>query len=103
LTPRRARPISDTISNIGNTPMGTNQSHPARRRPATPQFETFNPELITDRMAVRMIEDAERKGLPCWHHHRRHVRHTGGVIAAVVRLQGIFTTDRQAVQGRSTR
>ena len=45
------------------------------------KIETFNPgNSIKDRMAVRMIEDAERAGTAeAWRHdHRGHVRATPG-------------------------
>ena len=61
------RPISDTILGaIGNTPMVRINHIPRGVVPATvlAKLETFNPgNSIKDRMAVRMIEDAERKGL----------------------------------------
>src|SRR5262245_66283658 len=61
------RPICDTILDaIGNTPM-VRINHITRDViPATvlAKLETFNPgNSIKDRMAVRMIEDAEKKGL----------------------------------------
>jgi len=61
------RPICDTILDaIGNTPM-VRINHITRDViPATVlvKLETFNPgNSIKDRMAVRMIEDAEKRGL----------------------------------------
>jgi cystathionine beta-synthase len=61
------RPICDTILDaIGNTPM-VRINHITRDIvPATvfAKLETFNPgNSIKDRMAVRMIEDAEKRGL----------------------------------------
>jgi cystathionine beta-synthase len=60
-------PISDTILDaIGNTPMVRINRITAGVIPATvvAKIETFNPgNSIKDRMAVRMIEDAEKKGL----------------------------------------
>jgi len=61
------RPICDTILDaIGNTPM-VRINHITRGVvPATVlvKLETFNPgNSIKDRMAVRMIEDAEKRGL----------------------------------------
>src|SRR6185436_3713607 len=60
------RNVYDTIlGTIGNTPM-VRLNRIASQIPATvyAKVETFNPgHSIKDRMAVRMIEDAERKGL----------------------------------------
>src|SRR5262245_4808122 len=59
--------ISDNIlGTIGHTPFGRINSITCRLRGATvtAKIETFNPgNSIKDRMAVRMIEDAERAGL----------------------------------------
>jgi len=61
-----SRNVYDTIlGTIGNTPM-VRLNRIASQIPATvyAKVETFNPgHSIKDRMAVRMIEDAERKGL----------------------------------------
>jgi cystathionine beta-synthase len=58
--------VHDTIlGTIGNTPL-VRLNRIVREVPATvyAKLETFNPgHSIKDRMAVRMIEDAERKGL----------------------------------------
>ncbi len=60
-------PISDTIlDTIGGTPMVRLTRIPAGLIPATvlAKVETFNPgNSIKDRMALRMIEEAERAGL----------------------------------------
>jgi cystathionine beta-synthase len=60
-------PVSHTILDaIGNTPMVRINRITAGVIPATvlAKLETFNPgNSIKDRMAVRMIEDAEKKGL----------------------------------------
>jgi len=60
------RNVYDTIlGTIGNTPM-VRLNRIVSQIPATvyAKVETFNPgHSIKDRMAVRMIEDAERKGL----------------------------------------
>jgi cystathionine beta-synthase len=62
-----AKPICDSILDaIGDTPMVRVNSITRGVIPATvlAKLETFNPgNSIKDRMAVRMIEDAERKGL----------------------------------------
>jgi cystathionine beta-synthase len=62
-----AKPICDSILDaIGDTPMVRVNSITRGVIPATvlAKIETFNPgNSIKDRMAVRMIEDAERKGL----------------------------------------
>jgi cystathionine beta-synthase len=64
---RVVREISDTILDaIGDTPMVRINSITRGVIPATvlAKIETFNPgNSIKDRMAVRMIEDAERAGL----------------------------------------
>ena len=61
------KPICDTILDaIGDTPMVRINSITRGVIPATvlAKLETFNPGNSTkDRMAVRMIEDAERGGL----------------------------------------
>src|SRR5437016_8977531 len=61
------RPISDTILDaIGDTPLVRINRITRGAIPATvlAKLETFNPgNSIKDRMAVRMIEDAERAGL----------------------------------------
>jgi cystathionine beta-synthase len=61
-----ARPIADTILQaIGDTPMVRINSITRGATDATvlAKIETFNPgNSIKDRMAVRMIEDAEREG-----------------------------------------
>ncbi len=61
------KPICDTILDaIGGTPMVRINTITRDIIPATvlAKIETFNPgNSIKDRMAVRMIEDAERKGL----------------------------------------
>ena len=61
------KPICDTILDaIGDTPMVRINSITRGDRPATvlAKLETFNPgNSIKDRMAVRMIEDAEQRGL----------------------------------------
>jgi cystathionine beta-synthase len=62
-----AKPICDSILDaIGDTPMVRVNSITRGVIPATvlAKIETFNPgNSIKDRMAVRMIEDAERRGL----------------------------------------
>ena len=73
------------------------------------KVETFNPgNSIKDRMAVKMIEDAERAGAAqAWRdHHRRDVgQHRDGVGDCGSRegLQVHFHDDRQAVEGESRR
>jgi cystathionine beta-synthase len=61
------KPICDTILDaIGGTPMVRINSITRGVIPAMvlAKLETFNPgNSIKDRMAVRMIEDAEKKGL----------------------------------------
>ena len=58
------RQVSDTILGaIGHTPHGANQPHHPGPDPAEvlAKIETFNPgNSIKDRMAVKMIEEAER-------------------------------------------
>src|SRR4029453_7898201 len=62
-----ARPVTDTILGaIGDTPMVRINRITKGVVSATvlAKVETFNPgNSIKDRMAIRMIEDAERKGL----------------------------------------
>jgi cystathionine beta-synthase len=61
------KPIADTILDaIGGTPMVRINRITRGIIPATvlAKLETFNPgNSIKDRMAVRMIEDAEKRGL----------------------------------------
>ena len=61
-TPRIANNILEVI---GHTPMvRINRITKGFKATVAAKIETFNPgNSIKDRMAVRMIEDAERKGL----------------------------------------
>jgi cystathionine beta-synthase len=61
----RSRVFDDILGTIGNTPLvRLNRITHEVKATVYAKVETFNPgHSIKDRMAVRMIEDAERKGL----------------------------------------
>jgi cystathionine beta-synthase len=85
------------------------ENHAPATVPRSAKVETFNPgNSIKDRMAVKMIEDAEKKG-PAEarrHHHRRHQRqHRHGPRDRRHRqgLQVHLHHHRQAVEGEGRR
>ncbi len=96
---------------IGNTPLVRVNRLTKGVTPATvlAKVETFNPgNSIKDRMAIKMVEDAERAGLlePGRDHHRRHVRQHRHGTRHRGRHQGLqvhLHHDGQAVEGEGGR
>ena len=103
-----ARPVTDTILDaIGDTPMVRLNRIPKGIVAADvyAKIETFNPgNSIKDRMAVKMIEDAEkrRQAEARRHDHRGHLRqhrHGPGDRRGGQGLQVHLHDHRQAVEG----
>ena len=102
---------ANILDAIGHTPMVRINAITRGSIKATvlAKIETFNPgNSIKDRMAVRMIEDAEKSGAAeaGRHDHRRHVRqHRHGSRHCRGRegLQVHLHDDRQAVEGEGGR
>jgi cystathionine beta-synthase len=110
-TPPDKKICDSILDTIGHTPMvRVNRiTHGVTDATVLVKLETFNPgNSIKDRIAIRMIEDAERAGL--LKAGGTIVEGTSGntgmglaIVAAIKGYRCIFTTTGQAVEGEDRR